>query len=445
MIRFARAQDRHAGGSAATQDDAPRPVIPAAPVAGASAGAPLRAVAPPAFGEHSRAPSRAAARVVSGRLISDRLATRARGLGRLALGQMILDRLATRARGAAMPAIPARPLAVRALAVVACLLAGPASTVPAGAQTMQFLGPPSAPAPAAGPFVSPPPGGRPAFAPPIGPQGQGSGAAGSGREPHAVLPTAPAGKAALGVYARFGADGAAIPRGLVWRVFADQPESTGAFALVAESSDAAPVFFLNPGGYIVHVAYGFATAAQRVQMGPASRRQAFDLPAGALRLSADVDDKPIPAQKLTFDIFEGSFLQGRTSSQPYYRGASAGEVILLPEGTYHVVSTYGDANAVVRADVAVAPGKLTDATVHHRAAQITLKLVKVQGGEAQPDTQWTVITPGGDTIKESIGAFPTFVLSEGDYTAIARKEGKNFSRDIKVEAGKNQEVEVLAK
>ncbi|MEP9351981.1 hypothetical protein ABLE93_00130 [Xanthobacter sp. KR7-65] len=311
---------------------------------------------------------------------------------------------------------------------------------PAAAQSMQFLGPPTAP-PALGPFATPPGAARPAFQPP----GGAPAPAPSGREPHAMLPPAPPGKAALGVYARFGAEGSAIPRGLVWRVFADVPEATGAFPLVAESSEAAPVFFLNPGGYIIHVSYGFATTAQRVQMGPVSRRQSFDLAAGALRLAADVSDKPIPAQQLTFDIFEGSFLQGRTSSQPYYRGAGAGEVVLLPEGTYHVVSTYGDANAVVRADVMVSPGKLTDATVHHRAAQISLKLVRVAGGEAQADTQWTVITPGGDTIKESIGAFPTFILSEGDYTAIARKDGKNFSRDIKVEAGKNQEVEVLAK
>lgn len=333
-------------------------------------------------------------------------------------------------------------IAATVLAAAAALLPG-VSAGPAVAQSMQFLGPPGAPPP--GPFGAP----RPGFQPPPGAQPPGfpgaGGAGPSSREPHAVLPQAPPGKSALGVYARFRTDGGAIPRGLLWRVFADQPEVTGAFALVAESAEATPVFFLNPGGYILHVSYGFATTAQRVQVGPVSRRLAVDLPAGALRLAADVDDKPIPAQKLTFDIFEGSFLQGRASSQPYYRGATAGEVVVLPEGTYHVVSTYGDANAVVRADVMVAPGRLTDATVHHRAAQISLKLVRVVGGEAQDDAQWTIITPGGDTIKESIGAFPTFVLSEGDYTAIARKDGKNYSRDIKIEPGKNQEVEVLAK
>ncbi len=147
---------------------------------------------------------------------------------------------------------------------------------------------------------------------------------------------------------------------------------------------------------------------------------------------------------MSFDIYEGSFLQGRTSSQPLYRGALPNEVVLLPEGTYHVVSTYGDANAVVRADVTVQAGKLTDAMVHHRAAQITLKLVKEAGGEALADTQWSVITPGGDTIKESIGAFPTVVLTEGEYVAIARNDGRVVSRDFKVELGKDKDVEVLA-
>ncbi len=321
----------------------------------------------------------------------------------------------------------------------------------AGAQGLPFLGQAAPAPPPPGPFTAPPAQPRPAFqapgaaAPPFGAPPALPQVPAGRNEPHAVLPQAPPGKAALGLYARFGAEGAPVQRGLTWRVFSDQPETTGAFALVAESGEAMPVFMLNPGGYIVHVSYGFAEMAQRVQIGPVSRREAFVLPAGGLRLSADVENKAIAAAKLTFDIFEGSFLQGRTSSQPYYRGASAGEIVLLPEGTYHVVSSYGDANAVMRADVSVVPGKLTDATMHHRAAQIMLRLVKQKGGEALADTQWTVMTPGGDTIKESIGAFPTFVLSEGDYQAIARNDGKNYTADFKVEAGKDREVEVVMK
>ena len=80
-----------------------------------------------------------------------------------------------------------------------------------------------------------------------------------------------------------------------------------------------------------------------------------------------------------------------------------------------------------------------------RAAVITLKLVNEPGGEALANTQWTVLTPGGDVIKESIGAFPRVVLAEGDYRVIAHNEGKAFPRDFKVITGVDGEVEVLAR
>jgi len=92
----------------------------------------------------------------------------------------------------------------------------------------------------------------------------------------------------------------------------------------------------------------------------------------------------------------------------------------------------------------VAAGKLTDITVTHRAAAITLKLVSEKGGEALASTAWSVLTPGGDVIKESIGAFPRVILAEGEYRAIARNEGKVFEREFKVVTGVDGDVEVLA-
>jgi hypothetical protein len=56
-----------------------------------------------------------------------------------------------------------------------------------------------------------------------------------------------------------------------------------------------------------------------------------------------------------------------------------------------------------------------------------------------------VLTPGGDVIKESIGAFPRVVLAEGDYRAIAKNEGKVYEHDFKVTNGVDGEVEVVAK
>ena len=117
----------------------------------------------------------------------------------------------------------------------------------------------------------------------------------------------------------------------------------------------------------------------------------------------------------------------------------------MPEGTYHIVSNYGDANSVVRSDIRVQAAKLTDALVTHRAAIITLKLVNERGGEAIADTQWSVISPSGDVIKESIGAFPRVILAEGDYHLVARNQNKTYEREFKVITGVDGEVEVLTR
>jgi hypothetical protein len=90
-------------------------------------------------------------------------------------------------------------------------------------------------------------------------------------------------------------------------------------------------------------------------------------------------------------------------------------------------------------------GKLTDVIVTHRAAVITLKLVSNKGGEALANTAWSVITPAGDVIKESIGAFPRVVLAEGEYRAIAKNEGKVYQREFNVSNGVDGEVEVMAR
>jgi len=148
---------------------------------------------------------------------------------------------------------------------------------------------------------------------------------------------------------------------------------------------------------------------------------------------------------VTFDVFRGSQFEGGGEQRALASNVATADVVLLPEGTYHVVSTYGDSNAIQRADFRVETGKVTDATLHHRAAKVTLKLVATAGGEAFAGTAFSVLTPGGDVIREAIGAFPQVILAEGDYVLIARQEGQVYSRDFKVESGIDRDIEVLAK
>jgi hypothetical protein len=244
--------------------------------------------------------------------------------------------------------------------------------------------------------------------------------------------------------ARYGKDLPPITNGLVWRVFPDRPDETGTFKLIREDRGATPNIVLPPGNYVVHVAIGLVSAVRAVTLKAETDRESFVLPAGGLRIEGRVGTSKIPQNQISFAIYKGSqFEVGERA--PLVPNVAASDVVLLPEGTYYIISNYGDANSVVRSDIRVQAGKLTDVTVSHRAAVITLKLVSDQGGEALANTAWSVITPGGDVIKESIGAFPRVVLSEGEYRAIAKNEGKVFERSFNVVNGVDGEVEVVAR
>jgi len=253
-----------------------------------------------------------------------------------------------------------------------------------------------------------------------------------------------AGQAVLSLTARYGKDLPVINSGLVWRVFADKPDDTGTFKLIREERGATPNIVLPPGSYVVHVALGLVSAVRAVSLKSETDRESFVLPAGGLRIEGRVGTSKIPPNQISFAIYKGSQFEGaeRSSLVP---NVTAGDVALLPEGTYYIISNYGDANSVVRSDIRVQAGKLTDVTVSHRAAVIMLKLVSDRGGEALANTAWSVITPGGDVIKESIGAFPRVVLSEGEYRAIAKNEGKVFERPFNVVNGVDGEIEVVAR
>ncbi len=261
--------------------------------------------------------------------------------------------------------------------------------------------------------------------------------------PMAAPPAAPT-QGVLSLSARYGKDLPNINGGLVWRVFADKPDETGAFKMLREDRGATPNIVLPPGNYVVHVALGLVSAVRSVSLKAETDREAFMLPAGGLRLEGRVGTSKIPQNQISFAIYKGSQFDGRERA-PIVPNVGAGDVLMLPEGTYYIVSNYGDANSVVRSDIRVQAGKLTDVTVTHRAAVITLKLVTDKGGEALANTAWSVINPGGDVIKESVGAFPRVVLSEGEYRAIAKNEGKVFERSFSVVNGVDGEVEVLAR
>jgi hypothetical protein len=249
---------------------------------------------------------------------------------------------------------------------------------------------------------------------------------------------------ALMAVARFGREGTVINGGLHWRVYADKPDQSGVFRLLKEDHSPQPVFVLPVGGYVVHVSAGLASIAKPVTLRNEQLREVFEIPAGALKIEGRVGNARIPTGQISFDIFKGSQFESG-ERLPMASSVTTGEIVMVPEGTYYILSKYGDGNAVVRSDVRVQSGKLTDITVTHRAAVIMFKLVSKRGGEALANTDWAVLSPAGDVITESKGAFPRVILAEGDYKVIARNNSRTYQQDVTVIPGVDSEIEVLAR
>ena len=278
------------------------------------------------------------------------------------------------------------------------------------------------------------------------------------------------GQATLNLSAVLNGVGAPLTGGLRWRVFAAQVDADGTHPLIVESSLAQPTLTLPAGDYVVHVAFGLASAAKRVALGSEVRSERLALSAGALRIGGTVADAPIDPSKLSLAIYVP---QNRNPvGKLIYAKAKAGDLIGLPEGAYHIVSTYLDtlgaysaanvaansgksaapappspmpSNSVVNADIKVVSGKLVDVTLRHRCAALTLKLVNTPGAEALANTTFTVLTPGGDVIRELVGTFPSLVLAEGEYVVVARHDAKTYQSTFEVKSGMDRDVEIVAK
>lgn len=244
-------------------------------------------------------------------------------------------------------------------------------------------------------------------------------------------------------------DGEAIEQGLVWRVFAEPASGAAAKGdgrprLVGIWRDAAPKPRLAAGNYIVNVAFGRAHLTRRVTLDAGgSSRTRMVLNAGGLRVTANLAGaKPGADAAITYDIYQGELDRTGVRTK-VMTGTKPGLIVRLNAGIYHIVSTFGDANAVVRAEVAVEAGKLTEAAVNHHGAKVTFKLVTRAGGEALSDAQWIVQSAQGDLVRESMGALPTHILAAGDYVVSAHHGGRIFKREFTVVSGEAAEVEVI--
>jgi hypothetical protein len=245
--------------------------------------------------------------------------------------------------------------------------------------------------------------------------------------------------------AKLTANGEAMQDGLAWRVFSPLAGADGKLPLVASSDGGSAAFQLIPGDYFVNVAFGRAGVTKKITVRADGNveKQTLILDAGGFILNGVAgSDQRIPPNQLSFSVYSSEVRENGDRAL-VMSDVKPNTIVRLATGIYHIVSEYGDVNAVVRADIQVEAGKLTQAVLQHKAAQINLKLVSQAGGEAVADTAWSILTASGDIVNESVSAFPTMVLAEGGYLAIARNKDKIYQREFTVRSGRNVDVEVL--
>lgn len=244
--------------------------------------------------------------------------------------------------------------------------------------------------------------------------------------------------------ARMTDKGEEISRGMTWRLFSPDAGEDGKLPLVASAQGGVGVFELKPGTYLVHAAFGRAGATKKISVGTSPQREEVVLDAGGLQLNALLaGGRGLQPDKLRFAVYEAD--TDATGERPLVvPNVKPNTVVRLNAGMYHVVSTYGSTNATVRSDIRVEAGQLTQATVEHKAAQVTLKLVREKGAEALAETSWSVVTDAGEPILDTVGPYATAVLAEGMYTVLAKNRDKVYQSQMSIESGRDQEVEVIA-
>jgi hypothetical protein len=252
------------------------------------------------------------------------------------------------------------------------------------------------------------------------------------------------GRGQVSVAAQLTDPGPAITQGLVWRVFRDKAGPAGKPQLVSTHREANPVLKLDPGTYRINVALGRANLTRKISVvADQAIKEKFVLNAGGLRLLPVLaSGEPVSEKLVSFDI-ESDERDEHGQRTKVVTGAKARVVLRLNAGIYSIVSTYGDANAVARAEVSVEAGKLSEVALTHAAANVSFKLVTRGGGDAIADTQWSIATTQGDAVKESSGALPTHILAPGAYVVRAKHAGRLYKRDFAVRPGDNVLVEVV--
>ncbi len=239
----------------------------------------------------------------------------------------------------------------------------------------------------------------------------------------------------VNVAARVIKGAAPMEGGVSWAVYSS--DNGAAERRVAMSNAGRAEFKLPAGNYIIKASLGLARAqAPVVVRGGQKTSRDIVFNAGGLKLSSVVSGgKEGKSTKISYTIRDA---KGRVLA----RNIGANRIIHLNAGSYGITSHYGTTNSIVKAELEVLPGKLTEATLSHNAGRVTFKLTEKRGGAPFSGVEWKITRSDGEIIVTSKTATPAYILASGTYKAIAKHKGKVYRSSFIVRPGEDKTKEV---
>ena len=128
-----------------------------------------------------------------------------------------------------------------------------------------------------------------------GPKAPMVGGEGEAEDPQArpVPPTTGA-PATVTLTAYLSEGSAPMTSGIVWRIFAGRPAKDGSYNLLQSLQEPQPTVELNPGEYLINIAYGRANLTKKIGVWPEKPvKEDFVVNAGGLRINATLARAPI--------------------------------------------------------------------------------------------------------------------------------------------------------
>ncbi len=259
---------------------------------------------------------------------------------------------------------------------------------------------------------------------------------------------APKGSEGLALVARLASDSPPLTTNIKWEIYNFIKSSDGNRAQIVTSDVAQPMLPLAPGKYIVRAVFGVSSTAKVIEISETQMTSAtFILNTGGIRVKPLLIAGEPPAGKVPRQwIYLASTPQSQTSAQLVATADDPKQIHQLNAGTYELISKFGTVNAIVKTNVTVSPGLLTDVEISHKAGIVQFKLFKKwRGGEELTDVVWKLFDEEGKEVASNITANSGEIIAPGRYKVAAQYNSKTYTRMFRIKPGRKKLVQVVAR